>query len=644
MKLIDTTIENFMSFGPEVTQSWEDIGLVLFEGVNNVAKSASSNGSGKTNLMESVIWAFYGQTTKGVGVDDVVNDIAKKGCKVTNRLGDPVTGNHWTITRTRKDEELGNSLIFKQIKPDGEIVDLSGVDMTATQDNISNFLGGGFTLFCNSTYFSQNNIKPFSLFTDKQIKDALVEALDLNRFFVALGHVRTDLKAVRTEFDMVTGKLARVEEERTEISNRLHDYETQEVGFKSKKRCEIEELNKKSDVFKKRIEAAELYKTRRGQLLKEIEEKMATTTESTAAADWEKVLESSKPLATNIRILETKYADIHRDFTVKKTEALNINRRVGTGCSECGKEITKEDVGSVLEATNAIAEKLRKKVEDMDLLITRAKGANSVYNERIEELEVELEVIASVRSEIEKHQKDLEEIKYHISIIPGLVLEMEEVVTAVELKEKEESPFSGLIHKEKTLLEESHPRETALKRLQNTKKDEIEQLEFLEFMFGYSGIPTFLLDSVVPFLNERSNHYATLVCEGEVQLSFSTTSRTKTGKIKEKFAIDVIHTSGAKKYKGISGGERKRADICIAQAMQDLCRSYGKNPLDIVFYDEPFEHLDSTGTAGVSEMLSAIQKELGTVAVVTHDDEMKSAFTNTITVVKDTDGYSRLVA
>ena len=104
------------------------------------------------------------------------------------------------------------------------------------------------------------------------------------------------------------------------------------------------------------------------------------------------------------------------------------------------------------------------------------------------------------------------------------------------------------------------------------------------------------------------------------------------------------HSDGAKSYKGISSGERKRADVCVAQAIQDLSRQYGKNPLDIVFYDEPFEHLDAEGVAGIMEMLRDIAKDVGTVIVVTHNPELKSMFDDSrgITVVKESDGFSRI--
>ena len=183
--------------------------------------------------------------------------------------------------------------------------------------------------------------------------------------------------------------------------------------------------------------------------------------------------------------------------------------------------------------------------------------------------------------------------------------------------------------------------------LEDVLKDKDEEIliaEYWENAFGYSGIPSFLLDSVVPFLDERSNHYAAVMCGGEIEISFQTTSKTRAGKVRDKFAIDIKHQHGAGRYKGISGGERKRADMCIAQAIQDLVRSYGKNALDFVVYDEPFENIDATGVDGVMNLVREIAGEMGTVMVVTHNDELKAMFDNSIRVVKGIDKFSRIAA
>ena len=73
-----------MSFGPDPVQvELNGKGLLLLEGENQVSLSASSNGSGKTNLIEAVVWAFYAKRPRGSPLMTCVNDTSKKDLLVS---------------------------------------------------------------------------------------------------------------------------------------------------------------------------------------------------------------------------------------------------------------------------------------------------------------------------------------------------------------------------------------------------------------------------------------------------------------------------------------------------------------------------------------------------------------------------------
>lgn len=648
MRLTKTIIRGFFSFGPEEEViPWDDIRLALFEGENEASKTSISNGAGKTSVLEAVGWCNYGKTSKEVAADDVVNRYCKKaGCMVQNHLFDPLSGKKWIITRYRKDPKFDNLLTFVRIDPDGAEHDLSGVDAPSTQENIIKFLGQSFKLFCNTSYFTQKNVKPFSLFTDKQIKDSLMECLDTTRFFEARELARADLKIVRHEFDKVTGKSQRVEEEITETNDRIERYTVDEANFATKKKAELAEMKKSLDTKKsEKVRMMELTVTR-NELLRKISEKHeAVTKRDSLISEKAKAEKTAKPFNEKMTVLEAKQSEISRQYSAKNNEIKRIRERVGTNCSECGKPITEEDVAAVLRASSEMAEILRQKSENMTSLLERVKTAGNEQNVYIDDLDGQIETCNAVMEEITEMNHQVDILGRDLERLPGVEGEIVEIENAIIRKKSETSPFAKLLREEKKNAEDLVKRQAALTELLESKKAKIDKLEYLEFMFGYSGIPGFLLDQVAPFLNERSNYYAAMVCEGEITITFSTTTLSKKGELKEKFSITVENSTGADNYKGDSGGEQKRADICIAQAMQDLARNYGKNPIDVVFYDEPFGNLDSAGVNGVVEMLEAVSKEVGTTVVITHDEELKSMFEQRYVIQKNAaDGYSRLVA
>jgi DNA repair exonuclease SbcCD ATPase subunit len=97
------------------------------------------------------------------------------------------------------------------------------------------------------------------------------------------------------------------------------------------------------------------------------------------------------------------------------------------------------------------------------------------------------------------------------------------------------------------------------------------------------------------------------------------------------------------RYRQIFSGEKRRADICVAQAMFDLIRSFGRKPFDLLIYDEPFAAgLDDEGIERIIDLLQETSKNVGTVLVVSHIPQIKGICQNSITVVKEEDGTSHV--
>ena len=61
MQFSELTIRNFLSFGDkEQTLKLDGRGLVLIQGENLDDPSARDNGSGKSSIVEALLWCLYG--------------------------------------------------------------------------------------------------------------------------------------------------------------------------------------------------------------------------------------------------------------------------------------------------------------------------------------------------------------------------------------------------------------------------------------------------------------------------------------------------------------------------------------------------------------------------------------------------------
>ena len=102
MKFKTLTITNFMSY-KSATLDLKHRGLILIEGQKNGVTSFS-NGSGKTNLLESIIWCLWGSLySKKVPANDVVFD-GKSDCSVSLEV------DNFVVTRYRKHRKFKNEL------------------------------------------------------------------------------------------------------------------------------------------------------------------------------------------------------------------------------------------------------------------------------------------------------------------------------------------------------------------------------------------------------------------------------------------------------------------------------------------------------------------------------------------------------
>jgi DNA repair exonuclease SbcCD ATPase subunit len=173
-------------------------------------------------------------------------------------------------------------------------------------------------------------------------------------------------------------------------------------------------------------------------------------------------------------------------------------------------------------------------------------------------------------------------------------------------------------------------------------QQEKNKLEDAVKIFSNSGVKSHVLDLVTPFLNERANKYLSALAGSDMELIFSTQTKKKDGEMSEKFDVQLLNAVGGDTYKSNSDGERKRADLAIAHALQDYVITRGDSPVNFLLYDEILDGLDEVGVENVIHLLKEKQKQIGTLFVITHSSALKNLFEKVITVTKKPDGNSVL--
>ena len=128
--------------------------------------------------------------------------------------------------------------------------------------------------------------------------------------------------------------------------------------------------------------------------------------------------------------------------------------------------------------------------------------------------------------------------------------------------------------------------------------------------------------------------YLSKLADSSIGVEFSTQTELKSGEKRDKFAVEIKNENGQDAYAGSSGGERRRVDIAVNMALQDLVLSRSNKKIDFVVFDEAFESLDPIGCELVINLLQEKAQSCPTILVITHNSHLKDLFDKRIQVCK----------
>ena len=151
--------------------SWDELefditdGVTLIDGWNH--DDNTSEGSGKSAVVNALCFGLFGKLPKDAKVDEVIKQ-GEKSCMVQIQTPE------WTVIRTRKPNET-----FMEHKTRGRVI---GKDARESQKLIEEELGFSYETFMQTIYFAQNYGKKFITSTNEDKGRILSEVQDLGLF------------------------------------------------------------------------------------------------------------------------------------------------------------------------------------------------------------------------------------------------------------------------------------------------------------------------------------------------------------------------------------------------------------------------------------------------------------------------------
>ena len=158
----------------------------------------------------------------------------------------------------------------------------------------------------------------------------------------------------------------------------------------------------------------------------------------------------------------------------------------------------------------------------------------------------------------------------------------------------------------------------------------------LKTAFGRNGIPSLIIESALPEIEERTNILLDQLTEGRMNVRLETLKDKKTGGTKETLEIIITDDQGiARPYETYSGGEAFRINFSLRIALAQLLADRSGVRIRTLVVDEGFGTQDSQGIQNLVEAIQAIQNDFDKIIVITHLDQIKDIFPVRIEVEKD---------
>ncbi len=610
-----------------------------------------------SSVFNGITFALFEKTTRDLSANDYINEAVGKGmCIILDFIGDDQ--HHYRIARHRKDGEFKNDTLLFQDKKN--ITAKSNKD---TNQLIEKIIHVDFLTFTNSILFGQGIIKTFTMATDSEKKKILDKILKLDVWSKALEEAKSELKdnkeqladvdyKIENKGNLIDSKQSSVdqiklksEDHKKQIEKEIKQLKQNVRDEKSSQKNKVNGLENQLDKYQTRL--CDLDKVNYSEELNKLNDSLKDIREK--LNDLKKVDKSLDKLKA--RIISSTSDKHHTTLKINELKAKykEIKSGVGSSCPVCGQDITEEGISGSLEHIVQEGKKFKEVLKGIQADIDRLEKEKESLEDSLsvfDELESKERNLLSKISEFKEKEKSStrqkamleDEIQWVIDHIEEIrqgkeIMHLEQQVERRQ-KELDSNSYEDFVKDTKKEIDQLIKSQ---KELELDKADLIvdkKNLEFAVSAFGNSGIKSYILDSVTPYLNKRANYYISKLTGGTTEIEFTTQTKLANGEYRDKFDVQINNHIGGSSYKKNSTGERKRVDLAISLALQDLVMNRSNSKFNFLLYDECFDGLDDIGCENVIDLLQEMQKKIPSIFVITHNETLKSFFEHTLLVTK----------
>jgi len=616
------------------------VGLNLIMGINNDRSGASSNGAGKTNILEVILWIMFGITIKYGDSANKHMRLERKGTKEKRcsecygkiTINDPDSNVVYRIERYQGNEEHGDNVYFFVNDAELKDVEISKRLKSHTQRDINRTLGTDFKSFLNTNIFAADTVVAFASAKEGERNEVVDRILGLDILAQCHKETKERKREIDSSISLETNSIEMLDEQHDDLVEEIEEAEKKLKGEKAEIKSNLDEVSankKKKEEDVKEVQSDIAIKETLKRKLETEKEKEEEEYESSV-----KLIEGKKKvLEKEISSFDTQIEVINVSINKIQKSIKSYSDLVDKKCPTCGSDITKDKVDKLVknldkEQTSASADRIALTVKLSD------------KKKEIKKLEDQIDAIDT--SKIDKAEEKVEKVEQEISSLDGdkrvIENEIKNLTNEIQRLNEQKPVYADIIKDLKSKKEKNRKDVEDHKGKLQLLNDKQVLLQFWEEGYGSAGLKKYIIEDVKPQLNRLANQYSEDLTDGSIQIKFDLQSKERAGVVREKIDIQAINQFGADIYDGNSSGERTRIDIAILKALQKVSinRRFTQD-----WFDEVTSHLDDFGGERFIKMLRREISEglVHSTFVISHLPAMKNNYDSIVTCTK-TNGIS----
>jgi len=594
-------IHNFMSYEDEVFDFSVHDGMNLICG-NNRDLINAKNGSGKSALVQTLIFALFGQTLNKIKRENTPNRYLPdtEPCNVI--LWFKADDIQYRIESGLSPKyRNGICNIFKII--DNEEIDLTKSSIAETRKFIEKeILQCDLSIFLRTIILTSDQTYNFFKLSPQQKKEFIEQIFDLTIF----GDMYRLIHKDNLTFDKDIHAMQR---ELLVLNNTYRDYDERHQEFNKTKRAQCVEI--KANI----IELAETVKSIKEPGITDKSNKLLSCKEKCdkVLAIYNKrfkqceqklnILDREQHRLSSIMNEKVKILEKHSSILDKMCEKCTIVFDQHYSISDTKNNIVLLE--DKLEKIKHVNEKLTNELSELNISIAEYNDAKIKIKEKD----------ASLKGKIQTYQTTKERASYKIKMLRE----------RFDTLKNEDNPYALMLESAKSSVDLS---QIAL----NEKVEKSKYLKYAEAIVSQDTLRKFIIKDLITLLNNQIKVYLNKIgskftCEFDDQMNYT-----------------FITDHGSAEYDNFSSGEKMRLSIATSFAFRDFMATRSNIISNVLILDEYIDsNLDETAINALIKILREfIVKYNQSIYIVSHRKEINNDIFNNIIIIEKENGISRV--